>query len=99
MENRLQQDIARIVSDALKEDLGGKLDASLDITAKILDVNQEIIQIATATEQQTATSNELSQNIQRITETSKQLNQKAAEVRDSTGAIASRAVDITSRMK
>lgn len=70
-----------------------------DITAKILDVNQEIIQIATATEQQTATSNELSQNIQRITETSKQLNQKAAEVRDSTGAIASRAVDITSRMK
>ena len=70
-----------------------------DITAKILDVNQEIIQIATATEQQTATSNELSQNIQRITETSKQLNQKAVEVRDSTGAIASRAVDITSRMK
>lgn len=70
-----------------------------DITAKILDVNQEIIQIATATEQQTATSNELSQNIQRITETSKQLNQKAAEVRDSTGAIASRAVDITRRMK
>ena len=70
-----------------------------DITAKIFDVNQEIIQIATATEQQTATSNELSQNIQRITETSKQLNQKAAEVRDSTGAIASRAVDITSRMK
>ena len=70
-----------------------------DITAKILDVNQEIIQIATATEQQTATSNELSQNIQRITETSKQLNQKAAEVRDSTGAIASRAADITSRMK
>ena len=70
-----------------------------DITAKILDVNQEIIQIATATEQQTATSNELSQNIQRITETSKQLNQKAAEVRDSTGAIASRAFDITRRMK
>ena len=70
-----------------------------DITAKILDVNQEIIQIATATEQQTATSNELSQNIQRITETSKQLNQKATEVRDSTGAIASRAVDITRRMK
>jgi methyl-accepting chemotaxis protein len=70
-----------------------------DITAKILDVNQEIIQIATATEQQTATSNELSQNIQRITETSKQLNQKAVEVRDSTGAIASRAVDITRRMK
>ena len=70
-----------------------------DITAKILDVNQEIIQIATATEQQTATSNELSQNIQRITETSKQLNQKAAEVRDSTGVIASRAVDITRRMK
>lgn len=70
-----------------------------DITAKILDVNQEIIQIATATEQQTATSNELSQNIQRITETSKQLNQKAAEVRDSTGEIASRAVDITRRMK
>ena len=70
-----------------------------DITAKILDVNQEIIQIATATEQQTATSNELSQNIQRITETSKQLNQKAAEVRDSTGAIASRAVDIIRRMK
>ena len=70
-----------------------------DITAKILDVNQEIIQIATATEQQTATSNELSQNIQRITETSKQLNQKAVEVRESTGAIASRAVDITSRMK
>lgn len=70
-----------------------------DITAKILDVNQEIIQIATATEQQTATSNELSQNIQRITETSKQLNQKAAEVRDSTGTIASRAVDITRRMK
>ena len=70
-----------------------------DITAKILDVNQEIIQIATATEQQTATSNELSQNIQRITETSKQLNQKAVEVRDSTGAIASRAFDITRRMK
>ena len=70
-----------------------------DITAKILDVNQEIIQIATATEQQTATSNELSQNIQRITETSKQLNQKATEVRDSTGTIASRAVDITRRMK
>ena len=70
-----------------------------DITAKILDVNQEIIQIATATEQQTATSNELSQNIQRITETSKQLNQKAVEVRESTGAIASRAVDITRRMK
>ena len=70
-----------------------------DITAKILDVNQEIIQIATATEQQTATSNELSQNIQRITETSKQLNQKAVEVRDSTGTIASRAVDITRRMK
>ena len=70
-----------------------------DITAKILDVNQEIIQIATATEQQTATSNELSQNIQRITETSKQLNQKATEVRDSTGAIASRAFDITRRMK
>ena len=70
-----------------------------DITAKILDVNQEIIQIATATEQQTATSNELSQNIQRITETSKQLNQKAVEVRDSTGVIASRAVDITRRMK
>ena len=70
-----------------------------DITAKILDVNQEIIQIATATEQQTATSNELSQNIQRITETSKQLNQKAVEVRESTGAIASRAADITSRMK
>ena len=70
-----------------------------DITAKILDVNQEIMQIATATEQQTATSNELSQNIQRITETSKQLNQKATEVRDSTGAIASRAVDITRRMK
>ena len=70
-----------------------------DITAKIFDVNQEIIQIATATEQQTATSNELSQNIQRITETSKQLNQKATEVRDSTGAIASRAVDITRRMK
>ena len=61
-----------------------------DITAKILDVNQEM---------QTATSNELSQNIQRITETSKQLNQKAVEVRDSTGAIASRAVDITRRMK
>lgn len=70
-----------------------------DITAKILDVNQEIIQIATATEQQTATSNELSQNIQRITETSKQLNQKAVEVRESTGAIASRAFDITRRMK
>ena len=70
-----------------------------DITAKILDVNQEIIQIATATEQQTATSNELSQNIQRITETSKQLNQKAVEVRDSTGAIESRAFDITRRMK
>lgn len=40
MENRLQQDIARIVSDALKEDLGGKLDASLDITAQLIPAEQ-----------------------------------------------------------
>ena len=43
MENRLQQDIARIVSDALKEDLGGKLDASLDITAQLIPVEQKSV--------------------------------------------------------
>ncbi len=43
MENRLQQDIARIVSDALKEDLGGKLDASLDITAQLIPAEQKSV--------------------------------------------------------
>ncbi|MBQ8977993.1 MAG: carboxylating nicotinate-nucleotide diphosphorylase [Succinivibrionaceae bacterium] len=43
MENRLQQDIARIVSDALKEDLGGKLDASLDITAQLILAEQKSV--------------------------------------------------------
>lgn len=40
MENRLQFDISRVVSDALKEDLGGQLDASLDITAQLIPENQ-----------------------------------------------------------
>ena len=43
MENRLQQDIARIVSDALKEDLGGKLDASLDITAQLIPAEHKSV--------------------------------------------------------
>ncbi len=43
MENRLQQDIVRIVSDALKEDLGGKLDASLDITAQLIPAEQKSV--------------------------------------------------------
>ena len=43
MENRLQQDIARIVSDALMEDLGGKLDASLDITAQLIPAEQKSV--------------------------------------------------------
>lgn len=43
MENRLQLDIARIVSDALKEDLGGKLDASLDITAQLIPAEQKSV--------------------------------------------------------
>ena len=43
MENRLQQDIARTVSDALKEDLGGKLDASLDITAQLIPAEQKSV--------------------------------------------------------
>lgn len=43
MENRLQQDIARIVSDALKEDLGGKLEASLDITAQLIPAEQKSV--------------------------------------------------------
>ena len=36
----LQHDIKRLVSDALKEDLGGKLDASLDITAQLISDDQ-----------------------------------------------------------
>ena len=43
MENRLQQDIERVVSEALKEDLGGKLDASLDITAQLIPAEQKSV--------------------------------------------------------
>ena len=51
-----------------------------NITAMILDVNQEIIQIATATEQQTATSSEMSS--ENIVEIDKEADGIAQKYRD-----------------
>lgn len=69
-----------------------------DITSKILDVNQEIIQIATATEEQTATSAEMSSNIQHITESATHMNEKAMEVQKATETIAEHSRAITEKM-
>ena len=65
-----------------------------NITAMILDVNQEIIQIATATEQQTATSSEMSSTIQGSTEKVSNMNENIVEIDKEADGIAQKYRDI-----
>ena len=65
-----------------------KLQETLEVIAeKINNVNSQITQIATATEEQTATSSEMSKNIQKITEQSQKMNEKSKSTLNATADI------------
>lgn len=93
MINNVKDDVQKandsIIDTVTKMDViavnAGELQNTLDvITEKVGDVNMQITQIATATEQQTGTSKEMSTNLQDIKELTKEMSEAANHAEEAT---------------
>lgn len=93
MINNVKDDVQKandsIIDTVSKMDViavnAGELQNTLDvITDKVGDVNMQITQIATATEQQTGTSKEMSTNLQDIKELTKEMSDAANHAEEAT---------------